>query len=275
VSQGDSAVQSNTKRLFPRSLELGANLKARIRDGERCVGAFVRIPSPDIVELLAAAEYDFVVADAEHGAITAETLMHMARAADAAEIPLIVRIAETHETGAWPRFLDVGVAGVQLPRINSASDAEAQIAGLFHPPVGDRGLGGGRWAGYGASSPLGEVTRRLPELLFVALQLEHTDAIEALDDLLELEAADVLFVGTVDLAASMGHFGDRSHPGVVETVVSTVARIIAAGRAAGVMAATLDEACLYAGQGASYVMLGSDGLLQAAARQAREAILKC
>ncbi len=274
MSEGDSAIQSNTKGWFPRSLELGAKLKARIREGERCVGAFVRIPSPDIVELLGAAEYDFVVADAEHGAITTETLMHMARAADATEIPLILRIGETRETGAWPRFLDVGVAGVQLPRINTALDAASQIAGLFHPPVGDRGLGGGRWSGYGARTPLGEVARRLPELLFVALQLEHTEAIEALDDLLEIQTTDVFFVGTVDLAASMGHFGDRSHPEVVETVVSIIARIIAAGRAAGVMAATLDEARMYAEQGASYVMLGSDGLLQAAARQAREAILE-
>jgi 2-keto-3-deoxy-L-rhamnonate aldolase RhmA len=94
--------QSNP--FFDHPLAAGADMKAALARGDTRIGAFLKIPSPDMVEVLACAGMDFVVADAEHGPITPETCQHMVRAADAAGIPLLVRIGETNSLPTVGRF---------------------------------------------------------------------------------------------------------------------------------------------------------------------------
>jgi 2-keto-3-deoxy-L-rhamnonate aldolase RhmA len=199
-------------------LATARELKEALRRGELRVGAFLKVPSPDLVELLARAGMQFVVADAEHGAIGPETCQQMARAAEAAGVPMIVRVGETHAAATVNRYLDTGVAGAQLPRISSVEEARRQLAALLHPPFGGRGLAGGRWARYGSGEPLPDLVRALPGALVVVVQIEDMEALANLDRLLELDEPDVFFIGPTDLAASMGLYGDKSSPHVADAV---------------------------------------------------------
>jgi 4-hydroxy-2-oxoheptanedioate aldolase len=51
-------------------MRLDNPVKERLRNGERVVGVFIPMPSPDIVELVALAGFDFALLDAEHGRIS-------------------------------------------------------------------------------------------------------------------------------------------------------------------------------------------------------------
>jgi 4-hydroxy-2-oxoheptanedioate aldolase len=152
----------NGRDVFYNPLEAGSALKGALARGETCIGSFLKIPSPDLVEVLGGAGLAFVVADAEHGSIGPEMCQQMVRAADAARLPLLVRIGESSSAGTVCRFLDTGVSGVMLPRISAAEHARSQVASLFHPPFGSRGLAGGRWAGYGAGGRSGNSLTRCP-----------------------------------------------------------------------------------------------------------------
>jgi 4-hydroxy-2-oxoheptanedioate aldolase len=254
-------------------LATGRELKEALARGELRVGAFLKIPSPDMVEVLAGAGMQFVVADAEHGPIGPETCQHMARAAEASGIPLVVRIGETLVPATVNRFLDIGIAGVKLPRVSTVAEARRQLATLFHPPHGIRGLAGGRWARHGTAGALPDLVRELPRSLVVALQIEEVEALRNLERLLELEQPDVFFIGPTDLAASMGLRGDKGDPHVVDAVAAAIERIVAGGRTAGILAASPEDAAGYVRLGARYIAFNGESLAQAGARQALEATL--
>ena len=54
-----------------------AQLKARMRAGDTVLGAFVFLPSPAVVEILAEAGFDFVIIDQEHSPRNPETVENM------------------------------------------------------------------------------------------------------------------------------------------------------------------------------------------------------
>ena len=60
-------------------------VKARLKSGDAVVGSFCNLPSPEAVELLGWAGFEFVIIDAEHGPQNLETVANMVRAAEASE----------------------------------------------------------------------------------------------------------------------------------------------------------------------------------------------
>ena len=75
------------------------------------VGTFLEIPSPQLVELLGLAGFDFVVIDREHGSIDLERCEDLIRAANVSGICPMVRVAECDPI-AIRQPLDAGAAGI-------------------------------------------------------------------------------------------------------------------------------------------------------------------
>jgi 2-keto-3-deoxy-L-rhamnonate aldolase RhmA len=249
----------------------GKALKSALAAGETRTGAFIKIPSPDFVEVLAWAGLDFVVADAEHGPITPETCQQMVRAAEACGIPLIVRVGESNSPPTINRFLDTGASGIMFPRTNTAAIAADQLATVLHPPFGARGLAGARWARHGTAGKLPDLVRGLPSALVVVSQIEDTEAVDNLDSLLALDQPDVYFIGPTDLSASMGVCGDRNDESVRALIRDTIGRIAAAGRTPGILAATVEEAAEAVALGVRFVAFNGESLAQWGARAALRA----
>ena len=244
-------------------LELGAELKRDLQSGVRCFGAFVKIPSADFVEVLASAGVRFVVIDAEHGPIDPALCQEMVRAAACFGIPAIVRIGEGEPPSAVCRYLDVGVAGIKLPNVVDAAEVRQRLASAFHPPIGTRGLAAGRWAAYGGGgSGLPALVRALPTSLVTVAQIESPEAIDHLDELLQVAELDVFMIGPTDLAAAMGYAGDRTRPEVVKAVDGATAQIVAAGKVAGLIAGSADEVRRNVDAGAGYLVVNGESMVQ-------------
>ena len=95
------------------------------------------------------------------------------------------------------------------------------------------------------------------------MQVETVKALENLDAIAAVEGVDAVFIGPSDLSASMGYIGDAGHPNVVAAIEDGIARITAAGKAAGLL--SMDPALSehYIKQGATFVGVGVDTLLLA------------
>src|SRR5688500_19999350 len=76
------------------AMRLNNPVKETLRAGGSAIGVFIPIPSPDLVEIVALAGFDFALLDAEHGRISPDDAYPMVLAAEARNIPALVRVGE-------------------------------------------------------------------------------------------------------------------------------------------------------------------------------------
>ncbi|HTQ78078.1 MAG TPA: aldolase/citrate lyase family protein [Burkholderiales bacterium] len=249
-------------------------MKRKLHAGEPAFGASVMIPSPQVVEMIGAAGFDWVLLDCEHGALSLESVELMAMAAEACGLTAIARPA-TNSAEHIMQVLDRGVRGVQVPHVSTAAQAREVLAAAKFHPAGRRGLAAGtRAAAYDAHGPLAEYVQKANEATLVAIQIEEREALDNLDALLGVEGIDVYFVGPSDLSQAMGHPGNPRAPEVARAIDETFRRTRVAGRISGTPAAA-DNVQEVLGKGVRYIYTHLPRLLTAASRdylkRAREA----
>ena len=207
-------------------------MKKLIKSGNPAYGVSVQFPSADIVEMIGELDFDWVMLDAEHGSITPDNIGPMIMAAEIRGITPIVR-PEKNDPALINKYLDRGAMGVQVPHVNTASEARAVVEACLYHPKGERGLGGGRMADFGWGSPTTKYVKDANQEMLVCVQIEDIAAVENLYEILTVDDIDVFFVGPTDLAQSMGHPGDNGHPDVQKVIGEIFDRIHAAGKASG------------------------------------------
>jgi len=120
----------------PSPLDHG-RLRARLAAGESTFGTFVGTASAVAAEVCAAAGVDWVLLDLEHGAGGEEQVRDVVPAAGAYGVPTVVRV-ESAARIRLGRVLDLGAAGVMLPRMDSVEEVREAVRHLRYPPDGDR-----------------------------------------------------------------------------------------------------------------------------------------
>jgi 4-hydroxy-2-oxoheptanedioate aldolase len=212
-------------------------MKEKLRAGEPVFGVSVMIPSPQIVEMIGATGFDWVLLDCEHGTLTLESVELMAMAAEACGITPIARPA-TRSAEHILQVLDRGVMGVQVPHVNTAAQAREVIAAVKFHPAGRRGLAAGtRAARYDTHGTLAEYVKAANDATLVAVQLEEQAAIDNLDELLQVPGIDVFFIGPSDLSQSMGYPGNPQAAPVAQAIETSLRKMRAADRTPGMPAA--------------------------------------
>jgi 2-keto-3-deoxy-L-rhamnonate aldolase RhmA len=208
-------------------------MKEKLRAGEPAFGVSVMIPSPQIVEMVGAAGFDWVLLDCEHGTLTLESVELMAMAAEACGITAIAR-PMTKSPEHILQVLDRGVMGVQVPHVNTAAEAREVLAAVKYHPQGRRSLAAGtRSAVYDSIGTLSDYVKAANEATLIAIQLEDQPAIENIDELLKIEDIDVFFIGPSDLSQAMGHPGNPKAPVVAQAIESSFRKMVAAKRTPG------------------------------------------
>ena len=240
-------------------------LKARLAAGRPGLGVSVMIPSPQAVEMLGAAGFDWVLIDCEHGALSLESVELMAMAAQAAGMTPIARPASAAPEHIL-QVLDRGVLGVQVPHVSSAAAARAAVEAARYHPVGRRSLAAGtRAARYDLHGGLEAHVRRANASTLVAVQIEEPAAVENIDAILQVGGIDVFFIGPSDLSQAMGHPGNPKAPPVAAAIDATLARIVAAGKTPG-MPASADNVGELLGKGVRYLYTHLPRVLAAGSR---------
>jgi 4-hydroxy-2-oxoheptanedioate aldolase len=241
------------------------SLKRKLKAGQPTIGALVGFPSPAMVETLGWLGMDFVVIDCEHGIMDYETAEHMIRAAELSDITPIVRIGMNIQQHIQ-RYLDGGAAGVMIPFVNEGAQARAVVDAVKYPPVGKRGLFGGRGSRYGIQ-PIPDYVREANEETFIALQIETLEGLDHQDAIIATPEVDVIFLGPGDLSAVLSVPGQMTHPTVVSTIEGLVPKILAAGKQAGTIALDGKQAAHWHTRGVNWLLTGTNRLFTAGARQ--------
>jgi 4-hydroxy-2-oxoheptanedioate aldolase len=245
-------------------------LKRALQSGGVQYGVFLGLPDNSAAEIAAGCGFDWLLIDQEHGAFELATVLGHLQVLAAYDVAPIVRPASDDPT-LLKKLLDIGAQSLVVPMVDTAEQAEALVRAVRYPPQGIRGIGtsmarAARW-----NQAAGYVATANQEICLI-VQAETAVALDNLDAILAVNGVDGVFIGPSDLSASMGHIGDPGHPDVVSAIDSTLQRISAAGKHAGVFCMDPELAGHYIDQGANFLAIGTDtlvlsqGLRQTAAR---------
>ena len=198
------------------------DLKAKLKNDGLVIGTMIsEIRNPNLAYMLARCGYDYLIIDSEHGAFSPETVSNMIAAAEGAGISVVVRIPEIRrETIMKP--LDSGAAGLLVPMVNTAEQAQEIINYAKYPPMGNRGAALSRAHSLYTRPDAAEYLKKANKATFIAVQAESPEAIENLESIASTPGIDSIFVGPFDLSIGMGIPGQTNHPREVEAIAKVI-----------------------------------------------------
>jgi 4-hydroxy-2-oxoheptanedioate aldolase len=248
--------------------------KQALAAGQPQIGLWLGLADPYCAEILAGAGFDWLLIDGEHAPNDVRSTLAQLQAIDSARHALpqlptqaVARVPVGDAT-LIKQYLDIGVQTLLVPMVDTAAQAAHLVQAMRYPQAD--GQGGIR----GMGSALARASRwqRHPQYIHEAnaqacllVQAETAQAMQNLDAIAATPGVDGVFIGPADLAATMGHPSNPGHPDVQAAIFDGIARIRAAGKAAGILATTVPLARQWLQAGASFVAVGVDTMLLSAA----------
>lgn len=198
---------------------MGTRLKEQLAKGRLTkVFGLGQVCHPKFVELVGLlGGFDAVWLDQEHTGISLEQIENAVRAARLTGLDSFVRIAPTDYAAAM-RPLEAGAGGVMAAMVRSAAQADEFLRWTKFHPHGLRGVNGTGADGNFGTMPLKPYFEKANAETFIAIQIEHIDAVNEVEKIAAIPNVDVLFVGPADLSQSMGIPGEWEHPRLWEAI---------------------------------------------------------
>lgn len=227
------------------------------------IGLWLGLADPYAAELCATAGFDWLLIDGEHGPNDLRSMLGALQAVAPYPSHPVVRIPHG-DTALIKQVLEIGATTLLVPMVENAEQARALVAAMRYPPHGVRGVG----SGLARSSRWGAHPRYLHEAdagMCLLVQVETAAAMAQLEAIAAVDGVDGVFIGPADLSASMGHLGNPGHPEVQAAIDQGLARILAAGKAPGILAVDEALARRYIAAGARFVAVGVEATMLARA----------
>lgn len=207
-------------------------LKEKLQSGKPVLGTWCSIPSPVTADIIASTGLDFLIIDAEHSPVNYETAQNMVMACESRQVSPVMRVGEVNEADIL-KALDIGVHCIQVPNIFLKKQVEDLVHYSKFPPIGNRGFSPfTRAAGYTKANATIHAQTANDNLL-VAINVEGKEAIENIEQILEVEGLDILFIGLFDLSKVLGIPGDTGNIKVLKYLEELTKKINAAGKYPG------------------------------------------
>jgi 4-hydroxy-2-oxoheptanedioate aldolase len=141
--------------------------------------------------------------------------------------------------------------------VETADQAHALVRAVRYPPEGMRGVGSAlaraaRWGGTEG------YLKTANDEICLLVQVETPRGVENIDAIAAVEGVDGVFIGPSDLAAGLGYIGEAARPEVQAVIEDAIARIVAAGKAPGILMGDAARARRYIELGCLFVAVGID-----------------
>lgn len=215
-------------------------LKEKLESGESVIGTWSIIPSTITTEIIASTGVDFIIIDAEHGPISFETAQNMAIACESKGVSPIMRVGTINEADIL-KALDIGVHCIQIPNVNTKEDVKKIVELTKYPPIGKRGFSPFTRAGGYSIENARTLTEEANKNTMIAINIEGKEAIEDIDNILKIEALDIIFIGLFDLSKALGMPGDVDNPKVINYLKDLTNKINLSGKYAGTITTSKEK----------------------------------
>lgn len=225
-------------------------VRERWEAGQTALNAWLVLEGGTSAAAVAAAGFDAVTVDLQHGRATEASLAELARAIEAAGAVPFARL-RWNDPAEVMRTLDLGVRGLICPMVGTRADAERLVAACRYPPEGVRSYGPIAGAfGVGSDQIAGARERVL-----VFAMIETAEGFGNLDEIAATPGLDGLYVGPADLSLGLGltSFADLRDERLLEALDAVVDAAHRHGVAAGVHAPSSERSVEMTERGFSFV----------------------
>jgi len=211
-------------------------VKQKLDSGAAVIGTAVTTPSPQLIRMLIECGFDWLMIDLEHGPIGPESMQAMINATQGSDCMPFVRLPGGEKWMA-KMPLDCGATGLFFPLISDAEEAQQAVESAMYPPRGYRGFGPIH-AGYRWNRSMVEYATGADDMILKIIMIEHIDAVDQLDEIVQVEGIDLIFIAPYDLSQSLGLPGEFDHPRVLNTIKPAEQMVKSAGIKLGGYAGT-------------------------------------
>lgn len=236
-------------------------VKEKMEQGKQAVGTFLDLGNGTVAECLGLAGVDYFIVDTEHSPFDLPEIMECCRSAQLKGITPFVRIKEISR-GSIMKALDVGAQGLIIPGVQTVEEVKTIIKYGKYVPMGNRGFCPTRccdW-GYGDAMAGGirAYTDQCNREIMLVPQCETRECLENLEEIVNLEGVDGIFIGPFDLSVALEKAGQFDDPEMVAAFerIRTVCQ--KAGKPVFIFAPTLEAAKLRLSQGYDSVCYSAD-----------------
>jgi len=238
------------------------HFKQALAEKRAQIGLWMGLGSPAVAEICASAGFDWLLIDGEHSPNDLQSILAQAQViAGYPGVNAIARVPSGEPVVATmliKQFLDLGLQTILVPMVDTAEQAAALVRAMRYPPDGIRGMGGARGSRWGRIPNYPKIAN---EQVCLLVQVETREGLDNLDAIIATEGVDGVFIGPADLSAALGYVGNPAHPEVQSTIDDMIRRIVAGGKAAGILYPD-EKLCRRALEmGATFVAVGIDSNL--------------
>jgi len=234
-------------------------MKQRLLSGDVLRGVLTLIPSAVVTQTLAAAGADFVVIDREHGPIGLETMHAMIAATAGTTCAPLVRVNSIDEAET-KAALDAGAEGIVFPLVRTADDAERCVSYVNYPPMGVRGFG--PFVTHSRhQTTLFDYGETVGSMITCGLLLETVEAVENVDEILEVPGVDFVVPAQFDLSTALGVSGQFQSPVFIDAVTTLEGAVDSSSVPVGGVAFTPEQTSVLLRKGYRVLFHGFDVLM--------------
>jgi 4-hydroxy-2-oxoheptanedioate aldolase len=234
----------------------GNDLRAKWNQGQATFGLWAGIDSSLTAELAAAAGYDYVCVDLQHGMSDERTMVAMFQAIAGAGSTPLARLA-WNEPWLIMRALDLGAGGVIVPLVGSGDEAQRAVEACKYPPHGNRSYGPIR-----AQQVVGSAAPSdLADSVVCFAMVETRDGLDRLEEIAGTAGLDGIYIGPADLALALGRTPGAGGEALQEAITRVRETCEAHGVIAGMHCDGGDAARAFGEQGFRLITVGVDSSL--------------
>lgn len=232
-------------------------LKQKLKDGKKTAGAWAQLASSVSAEIMSSAGFDWLILDMEHGPSDIQALITQFQAMKGTDTVPIVR-SPWNDFVTIKRILDAGAYGLLIPYVNTKEEAEAAVKACKYPPDGIRGIAGSTRAARFGQNSMDYFANANKEILVIT-QVETRDAVNNIDEIVEVDGIDGIFIGPMDLATSMGSLYNPNVDEVQEAITTVLEKVSKTDKFLGTISLSWDQAKGLYDRGFQMVSLMADG----------------
>ena len=221
------------------------------------LGIFVKIPSTEIIEMIAWAGFDFIIIDMEHSPLSYGDVKLLTSVAQPQGLKVVVR-PWNFADDTLLHVLDTGVDGIQVPQITGPADAQRIVRASRYPPLGTRGVAFSHRAGRDGFSDTKSYLTEANEETLVAVHIETRDAFDSVREIANTPGVDLLFLGPVDLSFSLGVDSDFVNGGLRDAFLKINREVKEAGKQMGIVVGDERKLEFCLNHGIHYVVWDTD-----------------